>query len=83
MSDEHDNHGSTPAAWTLVIIVMIGFLVSSIAFVAASETMVFVGVGIIVLGCIVGKVMQMMASGESGDKESPGVDRVDRSTSPS
>jgi hypothetical protein len=80
MSAEHDNHGSTPAAWTLVIIVMIGFLVASIAFVAASETMVFVGVGIIVLGCIVGKVMQMMASEDTG---SAGVDQVDRSTSSS
>lgn len=57
---------------------MIGFLVASIAFVAASETMVFVGVGIIILGCIVGKVMQMMASGGG---ESQGVDQVDRSAS--
>ena len=71
MSDEHhDNHGSTPAAWTLVVIVMIGFLVGSIAMVAASEIGIWVGVGIIVLGCIVGKVMQMMASGPVAPVES-------------
>lgn len=78
MSAEHDDHGSTPAAWTLVIIVMIGFLVASIAFVFASESMVFVGVGIILLGCIVGKVMQMMAS---GDQDALGVDTADRPVS--
>ncbi len=62
MTDTHDNHGSTPAAWTLVVLVMIGFLVSCIALVAASEAMFFVGVGIIVVGLIVGKIMQMMRS---------------------
>ncbi len=73
MTDEHDNHGSTPAAWTLVVLVMLGFLIASIAFVAASETWVFVGVGVVILGLVVGKVMQMMASGSpgaSGDERS-------------
>lgn len=74
MSDapHHDDHGSTPAAWTLVVIVMIGFLVGCIAMVAASEVGIWVGVGIIVLGCIVGKVMQMMASSpaeEAGSRD--------------
>lgn len=71
MSDApHDNHGATPAAWTLVVIVMIGFLVGCIAMVAASEIGIWVGVGIIVLGCIVGKVMQMMASDPDAPSES-------------
>ena len=65
MTDVHDNHGQTPAAWTLVVLVLIGCLVSSIAVVLASEAMFFVGLGIAVLGLVVGKVMQMMAGGQS------------------
>ncbi len=69
MSDApHDNHGSTPAAWTLVTLVMIGFLVGSIAVVLANQALVLVGVGIVVLGLVVGKVMQMMASDPQAEK---------------
>ena len=30
---DHDNHGQTPAAWTAVTIMMVGFVVGSIAVV--------------------------------------------------
>lgn len=66
MSAEHDNHGQTPAAWTLVVIALIGCVVCAVSVVAASEVGFFVGVGIIVVGVIVGKVMSMMASDQSG-----------------
>lgn len=69
MTDGHDNHGQTPAAWTLVVIVLIGAAVCAIAMVAASVPGFFVGVGIVVLGVVVGKVMQMMASGASSRSE--------------
>jgi hypothetical protein len=61
-TEPHEDHGHSPAAWTLVVMVMVGSLVASIAVVAASETGFFIGIGIVVLGCVVGKVMQMMAS---------------------
>ena len=61
-TEPHEDHGHSPAAWTLVVIAMVGALVASIAVVAAWEAGFFIGLGIIVLGCIVGKVMQMMAS---------------------
>ena len=61
-AEPHEDHGHSPAAWTLVSLAMLGCLVASIAVVAASETWFFIGLGIVVLGCIVGKVMQMMAS---------------------
>jgi pyrimidine deaminase RibD-like protein len=41
---------------------MIGFLVGSIAVVLANQTLIVVGVVIVGLGLVVGKVMQMMAS---------------------
>ncbi len=68
-ADPHDDHGHSPAAWTLVILVMLGFLVGSIAMVFASQLWFWVGVGIIVLGCIVGKVMQMMSGSEDAVPE--------------
>lgn len=60
----HDNEGHTKAAWTTVIIVMLGFLVGCIAFLIPSVPLFWVGVCIVVLGAVVGKVMQMMGLGQ-------------------
>jgi len=62
MSAEHDNHGSTPAAWTAVTIIMIAFVVGAIGF-FTSPIWFWVGVALVVVGCAVGKVMQMMGMG--------------------
>jgi hypothetical protein len=63
MTAHHDNHGSTPAAWTSVTIIMVAFLVGGIGVVAAQPWLFWVGVGLVVVGLIVGKVMQMMGMG--------------------
>jgi Family of unknown function (DUF6704) len=57
-------HGHTPAAWTAVTIVLIGFVVGSVAVIVAQPWLAFVGIGIVVLGGIVGKIMQMMGLGK-------------------
>jgi hypothetical protein len=57
-------HGHTPAAWTAVTIVLIGFVVGGVALVVAQPWLAFVGIGIVVLGGIVGKIMQMMGLGK-------------------
>lgn len=59
----HDNHGKTPAAWTAVTLVMIGFLIGSIAVLMASVWLFVVGVVVVIAGAVVGKVMQMMGLG--------------------
>lgn len=64
MAEHHDNHGQTPAAWTAVTIMMIGFIVGSIAVVQLNWVLLGVGVVVIVAGAIVGKVMQMMGMGK-------------------
>lgn len=64
------NHGSTPAAWTTVILVMLGFLVGGVAIVAARPVWVVGGAVIVVLGGIIGKVMQMMGLGQRRYAES-------------
>jgi hypothetical protein len=58
-------HGNTPAAWTAVTIMFIGALVSGVAVVLAWVWMFFVGLGIIALGAITGKVMSMMGMGNT------------------
>lgn len=57
-------HGHTPAAWTTVTIVLIGFVVGGVALIVAQPWLAFVGVGIVVLGGVVGKIMQMMGLGK-------------------
>ena len=63
MSAEHEDHGNTPAAWTLVGIVIVGFTVGGVGVVFADWTVVIVGVVICVVGIVVGKAMQMMGMG--------------------
>ena len=63
MSASHDDHGSTPAAWTAVTIIMVAFLVGGIGVVAALPWLFWVGVALVVVGLAVGKVMQMMGLG--------------------
>ena len=60
----HDNHGQTPAAWTAVTIMMVGFIIGSIAVVQLNWVLLGIGVAVIVVGGVVGKVMQMMGMGK-------------------
>lgn len=64
MSAEHADHGSTPAAWTLVVIVTIAFIVGTLAVMLANWVMFWVSVGILILGAVVGKVMAMAGLGK-------------------
>ena len=60
-----DSHGHTPAAWTAVTIMFVGFLISGLALVFALEWLFFVGLVVVALGAVVGKVMQMMGMGNT------------------
>ncbi len=60
----HDDHGSTPAAWTTVTIIMIAFLVGTIGIMIGSWVTFGIGAALVVVGAIVGKVMQMMGMGK-------------------
>jgi len=57
------HHGNTPAAWTGVLVILVGFVVGGLGLVIGSWPMFWVGVVIGVLGPIVGKVMQRMGLG--------------------
>jgi hypothetical protein len=63
MSDDH--HGHTPAAWTAVGIMFLGFLLAGVALPISAPWLFFVGLGVVVLGAVAGKVMQMMGMGHT------------------
>jgi hypothetical protein len=66
-----DNHGKTPAAWTAVTIMFVGFCIAGIAFVVPQHWLFWVGIGVVVLGAVVGKVMSMMGMGQSQYDSAP------------
>jgi hypothetical protein len=64
VSDHHDNHGQTPAAWTAVIIIVIGFILGTVAVVIGNWLLFWIGgVGLVVVGGVTGKVMAMAGMG--------------------
>ena len=57
------NHGSTPAAWTGVAIVLLGFVVGGLGLVLENMPLFFAGVALGPIGAIVGYVMAKMGMG--------------------
>ncbi|MFI6929056.1 HGxxPAAW family protein [Streptomyces sp. NPDC050287] len=57
------SHGHTPAAWTGVIIVFIGFCVAGAFMVMAQPVGFWAGMAIVVLGGVVGWIMSAMGLG--------------------
>jgi len=68
-SENDPGHGNSVAAWTAVSIVMLGTLVSAIAFPLNSVWVFWAGVVVIVLGVLAGKVLAMMGFGVDGSGE--------------
>ncbi len=58
------DHGSTPAAWTAVVIVITGFVIGGVATILMMPIWMAVSGGIIAAGAIVGRVMQLMGLGQ-------------------
>ena len=58
-----DNHGNTPAAWTTVGLVLLGFLVGSIGLVIYSWPTFWVGVVLVPIGAVAGIVLSKMGHG--------------------
>lgn len=68
MSEEHPHalgHGNTVAAWTAVAIMLVGCVISAVSIWFAAIPGFWVGVGVVVLGAIVGKVLQVMGFGKA------------------
>ncbi|MEO5651220.1 MAG: HGxxPAAW family protein [Marmoricola sp.] len=59
-----DNHGNTPAAWTAVVVALLGFVVGGIGLIAGSMAMFWVGVALVPVGVIAGSVVGKMGLGQ-------------------
>ena len=73
-------HGNTPAAWTAVGVMFVGFLISGFALPLELPWLFFVGLGVVALGAVLGKVMSMMGMGATvsyKDERDPEYDDTD------
>jgi predicted membrane-bound spermidine synthase len=57
------HHGSTPAAWTAVVVCLVAFFVGAAGLMIGSGGVFWVGVALLVVSVVVGKVMQAMGLG--------------------
>jgi hypothetical protein len=61
------HHGNTPAAWTGVFVILVGFVVAGIGLVLENMLLFWIGVVLAPVGVIVGKIMQKMGLGAEGN----------------
>lgn len=59
------DHGHTTAAWTTVLIILAGIFLGAVAVVLLNWPLFYISLGVIVLGGVVGKVLQMAGLGRS------------------
>lgn len=64
-------HGHSPAAWTAVVIMLLGFTIGTVAFFLAYEVIVWASAGLIVAGLLVGWIMAKAGYGVNGPKYTP------------
>ena len=65
----NDNHGHTTASWTLVVLVLIGVAIAARAVVASLPWLFWVGMGVVALGIVSGKVLQVLGHGQPSEVE--------------
>jgi hypothetical protein len=64
IATEDDSHGSTPAAWTAVVIITIAFTIGTAAIIVGNWVLFWVGVVLVAIGAIAGRAMRSMALGK-------------------
>ncbi len=57
------HHGNTPAAWAGVTVILLGFVVGGLGLVLMNWTMFWIGLALLPLGAVVGKIMAKMGMG--------------------
>lgn len=58
------NHGNTTAAWVTVVLVVAGALVSSLAVMAGWAWLFWVGLGVVAVGLVVGRILATLGFGQ-------------------
>jgi hypothetical protein len=65
MAHPPQEHGNTPAAWTAVSVMFVGTIISGLGVAVLNWPLFWIGLAVVVLGAVVGKVMQMMGMGQT------------------
>lgn len=63
-SVSHDDHGSTPAAWTTVTIITIAFILGTLAVMFGNWPLFWGSAALVVVGGIVGLIMSKAGLGK-------------------
>jgi hypothetical protein len=63
---QHGAHGQSVASWTAVAVIMLGALIMAISVIIGTPWLFVVGVVVVVLGAVAGKVLSAMGFGISG-----------------
>ena len=73
MSTHHGDpgHGDSPAAWTAVIVMLIGIAAGAVFFFLHNATMVWVCAGVVLLGLVLGFILSKAGYGVNGPKYLP------------
>jgi hypothetical protein len=64
-------HGHSPAAWTAVVVMLLGVTAGTIAFCLDQPVFVWVSVGIVVIGFLLGMILAKAGYGVNGPKYTP------------
>ncbi len=64
-------HGNSPAAWTSVVIMLLAFLIGTVAFFLELEWLVWGAAGLLVVGLLVGWILARVGYGVNGPKYAP------------
>ncbi|KJQ54786.1 DUF6704 family protein [Microbacterium sp. SA39] len=64
-------HGHSPAAWTAVVIMLVGFTAGTVAFCFEAPTLVWISSALIPIGALVGWALSKAGYGVKGPKYSP------------
>ncbi|MEZ3160210.1 DUF6704 family protein [Microbacterium sp. BWT-B31] len=64
-------HGHSPAAWTAVIIMLLGVSIGTLFFFLEMPMLVWASVGLVLIGALVGWGMAKAGYGVKGPKYSP------------
>ncbi|MBX3092422.1 MAG: hypothetical protein KF801_07910 [Cryobacterium sp.] len=64
-------HGHSPAAWTAVIVMMVAFLLGTLAFWFVSTWLFWVAVVLVVIGPIAGWILSKSGWGVAGPRYEP------------
>lgn len=65
------SHGHSPAAWTAVVIMLLGFTIGTIAFYLIVPWLVWASAGLVVAGLIVGWILGKAGYGVGGARYTP------------